>query len=212
MVSAVFSQQSSDFRPSNKAFYAYNYDISPGYLTAAGTSLVAGRDVSFADTAKTPPVAIVNQEFARRLFHSEHAIGRYFKDRNGVSIQIVGIVADGKQFTLAEDPCRAWSAGEADSLGSARSHADPAREWVSGGHFAGRGGQPDTLSHRLPSLRARSIRACCCCIDLAAHRITFGRRTRATRPARRPGNPAPRTIVLLAFLFECTRVTRQSNE
>src|SRR5215469_5628213 len=103
-VSAVFSQQSSDFRPSNKAFYAYNYDISPGYLTAAGTSLLAGRDVSFADTAKTPPVAIVNQEFARRLFHSEHAIGHYFKDRDGVSIQIVGIVSDGKQFTLAEDP------------------------------------------------------------------------------------------------------------
>ncbi|HEV2468070.1 MAG TPA: ABC transporter permease [Candidatus Sulfotelmatobacter sp.] len=103
-VSAVFSQQSSDFRPSNKAFYAYNYDISPGYLTAAGTSLLAGRDVSFADTAKTPPVAIVNQEFARRLFHSEHAVGRYFKDRDGMSIQIVGIVADGKQFTLAEDP------------------------------------------------------------------------------------------------------------
>src|SRR6266850_1486500 len=104
IVSAVFSQQSSDFRPSNKAFYAYNYDISPGYLTAAGTSLLAGRDVSFADTAKSPPVAIVNQEFARRLFHSEHAIGRYFKDRDGVSIQIGGIVADGKQFTLAEDP------------------------------------------------------------------------------------------------------------
>ena len=102
-ISAVFSQQSSDFRPSNKAFYAYNYDISPGYLAAAGTSLLAGRDVSFADTAKTPPVAIVNQEFARRLFPSEPAIGRHFKDRDGVSIQIVGLVADGKQFTLAED-------------------------------------------------------------------------------------------------------------
>jgi predicted permease len=104
MVSAVFSQQSSDFRPSNKAFYAYNYYISPGYLTAAGTSLLAGRDVSFADTAKSPPVAIVNQEFARRLFHSEGAVGRYFKDRDGVSVQIVGIVPYGKQFTLAEDP------------------------------------------------------------------------------------------------------------
>ena len=104
MVSAVFSQQSSDFRPSNKAFYAYNYDISPGYLTAAGTPLLAGRDVSFADVAKTPPIAIVNQEFARRLFHTGQAVGRYFKDRDGVSVQIVGIVADGKQFTLSEDP------------------------------------------------------------------------------------------------------------
>src|SRR4029077_10872446 len=104
LVSAVFSQQSADFRPSNSAFYGYNFDISPGYLTAAGTPLLAGRDVSFTDTAKTPPVAIVNQEFARRLFHTEHAVGSYFKNRDGVSIQIAGIVADGKYFTLSEDP------------------------------------------------------------------------------------------------------------
>src|SRR5438132_2834776 len=46
-MSAVFSQQSADFRPSNKAFDTYIYDVSPGYLTASGTSLLAGRDVSF---------------------------------------------------------------------------------------------------------------------------------------------------------------------
>jgi len=103
-MSAVFSQQSMDFRPSNKAFDTYYYDVSPGYLTAAGTPLLAGRDVSFTDTAKTPAVAIVNQEFARRLFHYEQAVGRYFKNRQGVSIQIVGIMADGKYFTLSEDP------------------------------------------------------------------------------------------------------------
>ena len=101
---AVFSQQSVDFRPSKKAFNTYFYEVSPGYLTASGTPLLAGRDVSFTDTAETPPVAIVNQEFARRLFHSEHAVGRYFKNRSGVSIQIVGIMADGKHFTLSEDP------------------------------------------------------------------------------------------------------------
>jgi len=100
----IFSQQSTDFRPSNKAFYAYFYDVSPGYLTASGTPLLAGRDVSFTDTTKTPAVAIVNQEFARGLFHSEHAVGRYFKNSSGVSIQIVGIMADGKHFTLSEDP------------------------------------------------------------------------------------------------------------
>ncbi len=100
----IFSQQSTDFRPSNKAFYAYFYDVSPGYLTASGTPLLAGRDVSFTDTTKTPAVAIVNQEFARGLFHSEHAVGRNFKNSSGVSIQIVGIMADGKHFTLSEDP------------------------------------------------------------------------------------------------------------
>ncbi len=103
-MTGIFSQQSVDFRPSSKAFDTYVYDVSPGYLAASGTPLLAGRDVSFTDTAKTPAVAIVNQEFARRLFHSEHAVGRYFKNRDGVSIQIVGIMADGKYFTLSEDP------------------------------------------------------------------------------------------------------------
>jgi hypothetical protein len=106
--SNVFSQQTTDFKPSNRAFDAYNYEVSPGYFTAAETPLLAGRDVSFADTAKTPAVAVVNREFARRLFHfndghSDDAVGRYFKNGSGQLIQIVGIVEDGKYFSLTED-------------------------------------------------------------------------------------------------------------
>ncbi len=103
-VPPVFAQQTSDFRPSNAAFHTFEYDVSPGYLAACATPLLAGRDVSFSDTAKTPAVATVNQEFARRLFHSENAVGRYFKNSSGVSIQIVGIMADGKQFLPSETP------------------------------------------------------------------------------------------------------------
>jgi predicted permease len=101
--SAVFSQQTTNFRPSNKAFNTYDYWVSPGYFTAAETPLLAGRDVSFSDTAKTPTVAVVNQQFARRLFHSDDAVGRYFKNASGQPIQIVGVVADGKYFSLTED-------------------------------------------------------------------------------------------------------------
>jgi predicted permease len=103
-VPPVFSQQTTDFRPSNAAFHTFEYDVSPGYLAACATPLLAGRDVSFNDTATTPPVAVVNQEFARRLFHSENAVGRYFKDSSGHSIQIVGIAGDGKQFLPSETP------------------------------------------------------------------------------------------------------------
>jgi len=103
-MTGVFSQQTTDFRPTNKTFDTYFYRVSPGYLAASGTPLLAGRDVSFSDTPKTPAVAVVNQEFARRLFHSEQVVGRYFKNRSGASIQIVGIMADGKYFTLSEDP------------------------------------------------------------------------------------------------------------
>ena len=102
--SAVFTQETTDFTRSNEVFDTYFYDVSPGYLRAAGTPLLAGRDVSFADTAKTPAVAIVNQEFARRLFHSDQAVGRNFRNESGVSTQIVGIVTNGKHLLLSEDP------------------------------------------------------------------------------------------------------------
>jgi predicted permease len=100
----VFSQQTADFGASTRAFYCYDYAVSPGYFSAAGTALLAGRDVSFSDTPKAPLVAVVNQQFARHLFHSEAAVGRYFKNSSGVPIQIVGVVADGKYLTLSEDP------------------------------------------------------------------------------------------------------------
>jgi predicted permease len=106
-----YPQQATDFRRSNRAFNAYDYVVSPGYFTAVGTPLLAGRDVSFSDTAKTPAVAVVNREFARRLFHSDShsdghsddAVGRYFKNSSGQPIQIVGTVADGKYSSLTED-------------------------------------------------------------------------------------------------------------
>jgi predicted permease len=103
-MTSVYSQQTVDLRPSNRAFDTYFYEVSPGYLKASGTPLLAGRDVSFSDTAKTPLVAIVNREFARRLFHSEDAVGRYFKNGSGVPIKIIGLIGDGKHFTISEDP------------------------------------------------------------------------------------------------------------
>jgi predicted permease len=99
----VFSEQISDFRPSNIAFYSYVYAVSPGYFAASQTPLVAGRDVSSSDTEKSAPVVVVNREFARELFHSDDVVGRYFKSLAGRSIRIVGIVADGKHLRLNED-------------------------------------------------------------------------------------------------------------
>ena len=83
------------------------YDVAPGYIATCQTPLLAGRDVSFEDTPSTPLVAVVNQEFARRLFNSQDVVGRYFKNQNGQSVRIVGLIGDGKQFTLAEDPAEA---------------------------------------------------------------------------------------------------------
>lgn len=102
--SPVFSEQATDFRPFKQAFDTYHYQVSPGYLAASATPLLAGRDVSFSDTVKTPLVAIVNQEFARRLFQSDHVVGRFFKNSSGASTQIIGVMVDGKHQALTEQP------------------------------------------------------------------------------------------------------------
>jgi predicted permease len=104
VTTTVYSQQTTDFRPSNKVFESYYFDVSPGYFAAAQTPLIEGRDIRETDTATTPRVAVVNQEFARQLFHTEHAVGRYFKNSSGQSIQIIGIAEEGKYFLTSEDP------------------------------------------------------------------------------------------------------------
>jgi hypothetical protein len=93
----------TDLRPSNAAARPVMYGISPGYFQAAHTTLLAGRAFSWHDEKDAPRVAVVNKEFARRLFGSaESATGRYYKMPNGTRIQVVGVVEDGKYLSLTE--------------------------------------------------------------------------------------------------------------
>ena len=72
--------------------------VSPGYFHAAGTTLLAGRTFTWHDDKNSPRVAIVNREFARKVFGSER--GPQWADisrqMDGTRIQVVGIVEDGK--------------------------------------------------------------------------------------------------------------------
>jgi len=101
----VFSEQTSDFRPANAAASALMFSISPEYFRAAGTSLLSGRAFAWHDDKDAPPVAVINQEFARKIFGSvDNALGKYYKTRDGTRIQVVGIAEDGKYETLTEEP------------------------------------------------------------------------------------------------------------
>jgi predicted permease len=101
----VFSDKTSDLRPSNAAAWAKIYNISPGYFAAARTTLLSGRDLSWHDDKNAPRVAVVNREFARKVLGSpDDPIGRYFKTSEGTRIQVVGMVEDGKYHSLIEDP------------------------------------------------------------------------------------------------------------
>ena len=101
----VYADTTTDLRPANAAGHPNLYNVSPGYLRAAGTALMAGRDFTWHDDENAPRVAVVNPEFARRLFGSSNgAVGKHFKLRDGSRAQVVGMVEQGKYDSLTEDP------------------------------------------------------------------------------------------------------------
>jgi predicted permease len=103
--SLVFTDRTADLRPSSAAADSNMFKVSPEYLQAAGTTLLSGRTFTWQDDKNSPRVAVVNQEFARRILGSvADAIGRYFKMPDGTRIQVVGLVEDGKYGSLTEDP------------------------------------------------------------------------------------------------------------
>jgi len=103
--SNVFTDEATDLRPSNAAADAIMFSISPEYLRAAGTTLLAGRDFTWHDDKNAPRVAVINRELARRIFGSvTNAMGRYYKLPDGKRIQVVGMVEDGKYSPNLTDP------------------------------------------------------------------------------------------------------------
>jgi predicted permease len=102
--SYVYTDSTNDFRPTNAAADAMNYNISPGYLEAAGATLLAGRDLTPRDDGKAPVVALVNRRFALKIFGSvDKALGGHFKFWGGKRAEIVGVVEDGKYRSMTED-------------------------------------------------------------------------------------------------------------
>jgi predicted permease len=103
--SNVFTDETTDLRPSNAAAEALIFNISRDYFRAAGTALLTGRTFTWHDDKDAPRVAVVNREFVGRLFGgATNATGRYFKTPDGARVQVVGIVEDGKYNSLTENP------------------------------------------------------------------------------------------------------------
>jgi len=101
---SVYRQGTTDFRDSNSAFAAKYFSISPGYLPAAGTRLLRGRDLSWHDDATTPKVALINDTFAHMLFGDVPPIGRHFLIGEKALYEVIGVVEDGKYDSLTERP------------------------------------------------------------------------------------------------------------
>jgi predicted permease len=101
----VFTEQTTDLRTANAAANVAVFKISPEYYHAAGTSLLAGRGLSWQDDGNSPRVAVVNALFARRIFGSvSKALGNFYKTEDGARVRVVGVAEDGKYYQLTEDP------------------------------------------------------------------------------------------------------------
>ena len=102
--SDVFIDQATDLSPSNAVASPFSFRMSPEYFQAAGTALLAGRTFSWHDDKGTQRVAVVNREFAVKVFGSAaNALGHFYKLRDGTRIEVVGIVESGKYKGITDD-------------------------------------------------------------------------------------------------------------
>src|SRR5215471_18561729 len=98
----VFPPGTTEFTLNNSVLAPYRFTISPGYLEAAGTRLLRGRDISWSDT-NTPYVAIVNATFAQKMWGDTPAIGQRFIILDHLR-EVVGVVEEGKYHEMQESP------------------------------------------------------------------------------------------------------------
>jgi len=81
--------------------------ITPGWLATFGTPLAAGRDVTDADRNGAPPVALVNQAFAKKFLNGINPVGHTVIASSGSPFaesprEIVGLVSDAVYRSLRE--------------------------------------------------------------------------------------------------------------
>jgi predicted permease len=79
--------------------------VGPGYFAAMGTRILRGRPFDARDRADAPPVVVVNQTLARRLWPGAEAVGRRLRiDGVPGEPEVVGVAADGRYRSLGETP------------------------------------------------------------------------------------------------------------
>jgi predicted permease len=90
--------------PADEPERTFANSITPRYFQVLGMQMLRGRPFSDTDRANAPPVAIVNETFARQFFNDPAPMGR----RVGlgapakVMMEIIGVVSDAKYRSMRE--------------------------------------------------------------------------------------------------------------
>jgi predicted permease len=83
-------------------------EITPDFFDIVATPLIRGRSFTAADGANAPPVAIINDQMAQRLWPGQDAVGRRFKfggpASNNPWFTVVGVVADMRRQGPEQQP------------------------------------------------------------------------------------------------------------
>jgi hypothetical protein len=81
--------------------------VGPGFFEAVGTPVLRGRSIQPADTAGSPPVVVITQGLAERLWPGETALGRQvrlpFSRERGAAHTVVGVTPDVASSRPTED-------------------------------------------------------------------------------------------------------------
>jgi predicted permease len=81
--------------------------ITPTYLSTMQIALLRGRGIDASDGLGAPKAMIVNETFARQIFHDENPIGHQVEIGEEKEVfTIVGIVGDVKRWAMSPEPER----------------------------------------------------------------------------------------------------------
>jgi predicted permease len=80
--------------------------VNPQYFDALRIPRHRGRTFTEADDDKAPGVAIINETMATKFWPGQDAIGKRFNVKNatGPSLEVVGVVQDGKYRSVVDQP------------------------------------------------------------------------------------------------------------
>ncbi|HZQ19090.1 MAG TPA: ABC transporter permease [Terriglobales bacterium] len=79
-------------------------NVGPNFFHVLGVGIVQGRDISDADTGASPPVAVVNETFAKLFLTKTNPLGHKLYAGGGKERTIVGVVRDSKYTGVGESP------------------------------------------------------------------------------------------------------------
>ena len=85
-------------------FYLAFQIVTPGYLDLMGIPLLAGRQFTEQDDARSSRVAIINETFARQGWPNQNPVGKFFKNGLGdPPVTVIGVVRDAKGAHLFQE-------------------------------------------------------------------------------------------------------------